>query len=86
MQIILEHISQGCREKYVLLIFESEFEVNLKVNLKVNIISQGDPHPQIYNRLIFNLLTFFPSLTTTPKATLDQSINWEVLIHLYIQS
>ena len=27
MQIILEDISQGCQEKYIL-IFESEFEVN----------------------------------------------------------
>ena len=60
MQIILEDISQGCQEKYILI--HSEFEVN--------IISQGDLHPQIYNRLVFNFLIFFPLLTTTLKATL----------------
>ena len=57
MQIILEDISQGYKEKYILIY--SEF--------KVNIISQGDLYPQIYNRLIFNFLIFFP---LTPKVTL----------------
>lgn len=45
---------------------ESEF--------KVNIISRDDSHPQIYNKLVFNFLIFFP-LTTTLKATL-WSINY----------
>ena len=61
MQIILEDISQGCQEQYIL-IFKSELEVN--------IISQGDLHLQIYNRLVFNFLIFFPLLTITLKATL----------------